>query len=269
MTQQDWQATLVELPPAGFCPLPTPLDREIILSAIPWHIEKCIAFDVCLMDTTRGNISVRILIVDDHPLYLDAARQQVARIFRKADTATATSLAGALDILGQGPVDLVMLDFSMPGTDGLSAVKQVVGLAGAAPVVVMSGVALEKDVFACIQAGAKGFLPKTLDGPVFAAAVSLVASGGTYVPTEFMVTTPPPAPAVETGSTLDPNDFSERELALLRMVVAAASNKEIARAFDLQEVTIKFYLTRIFRKMGVKNRSHAAVIAVRSGLIRE
>ncbi|HSV30287.1 MAG TPA: response regulator transcription factor, partial [Candidatus Omnitrophota bacterium] len=137
------------------------------------------------------------------------------------------------------------------------------------PVVVMSGVAVEKDVFACIQAGAKGFLPKTLDGPVFTAAVSLVASGGTYVPTEFMVSPQHPQPTVEASGSLDPSDFSEREIALLRMVVAAASNKEIARAFDLQEVTIKFYLTRIFRKMGVKNRSHAAVMAVRSGLIRE
>lgn len=216
---------------------------------------------------------MRILIADDHPLYLDAAKQQIARIFRKSETFLATSLAGVLDILSGTSVDLVMLDYSMPGTDGLSAVKRVVEAAGAAPVVVMSGVALEWDVIACIQAGAKGFLPKTLDGPVFSAAVSLVVSGGTYVPSELMLSStmqapvePPPA---EANGSLDPNAFSEREIALLRMVVAAASNKEIARAFDLQEVTIKFYLTRIFRKMGVKNRAHAAVVAVRSGLIRE
>lgn len=222
---------------------------------------------------------MRILIVDDHPLYLDAARQQVARIFRKAEICSATALAGALEILGQTPVDLVMLDFSIPGTDGVSGVQQVVAAAAPAPVVVMSGVAMERDVFACIQAGAKGFLPKTLDGPVFTAAVSLVANGGTYVPTEFMAPRAPaavmaapaaasPPPSAE-GAAFDPSDFSERELALLKMVVSAASNKEIARAFDLQEVTIKFYLTRIFRKMGVKNRSHAAVMAVRSGLVRE
>lgn len=217
---------------------------------------------------------VRILIADDHPLYLDAVRQQIARIFRKSHISVATSLNGVLDILSNTAVDLVMLDYSMPGTDGLSAVKQVVEAAGAAPVVVMSGVALERDVIACIQAGAKGFLPKTLEGPVFSAAVSLVASGGTYVPTEFMLSSTAPAPVappppVEANGSLEPGAFSEREIALLRMVVAAASNKEIARAFDLQEVTIKFYLTRIFRKMGVKNRAHAAVVAVRSGLIRE
>lgn len=221
---------------------------------------------------------MRILIVDDHPLYLDAARQQVSRIFRKAEICSASTLAGALDILKNTPADLVMLDFSIPGTDGVASVQQVVAAAAPSPVVVMSGVALERDVFACIQAGARGFLPKTLDAPVFAAAVSLVANGGTYVPTEFMApppaAAPSPAPARAEDSTaedgtpkLDPKDFSERELALLRMVVAAHSNKEIARAFDLQEVTIKFYLTRIFRKMGVKNRAHAAVVAVRSGLI--
>lgn len=217
---------------------------------------------------------MRILIADDHPLYLDAVRQQIARIFRKSDIFLASSLTGVLDTLSSTPVDLVMLDYSMPGTDGLAAVKQVVKAAGAAPVVVISGVAPERDVIACIQAGAKGFLPKTLEGPVFSAAVSLVVSGGTYVPTEFMLSStasPPvqPPPAAEASGTLDPGDFSQRELALLKMVVAAASNKEIAREFDLQEVTIKFYLTRIFRKMGVKNRAHAAVVAVRSGLVRE
>ncbi|HLO77237.1 MAG TPA: response regulator transcription factor [Magnetospirillum sp.] len=214
---------------------------------------------------------MRIVIADDHPLYLDAARQQAMRVFRKAEVCATTSLAGALELLSAGQADLVMLDYSMPGTDGLSAVKQVVAAAKGAPVVVMSGVAMENDVYACIQAGAKGFLPKTLDGAVFAAAVSLVASGGTYVPTEFIVSAPPQAQSQpgEPKGSLDSGDFSERELALLKMVVAAASNKEIARAFDLQEVTVKFYLTRIFRKMGVKNRSHAAVVALRSGLISE
>ena len=212
---------------------------------------------------------VRILIADDHPLYLHAVRQQIARIFRKCEISLATSLAGALDILSNTTVSLVMLDYSMPDTDGLSAVKQVVAAAGGAPVVVMSGVALEQDVVACIQAGAKGFLPKTLDGPVFSAAVSMVVSGGTYMPTEFMMSATPaePPPEVEPSGSLESCDLSERDIALLKMVVAAASNKEIARAFDLQEVTIKFYLTRIFRKMGVKNRAHAAVVAVRSGLV--
>lgn len=214
---------------------------------------------------------MRILIVDDHPLYLDAVRQQVARIFRKAEICSASTLAGALDVINASPVDLVMLDFSIPGTDGATSVKQIVSAAGAASVLVMSGVALERDVFACIQAGARGFLPKTLDAPVFAAAVSLVANGGTYVPTEFMAppkAVPPSSASSSDGSIkFDSTDFSERELALLKMVVAANSNKEIARAFDLQEVTIKFYLTRIFRKMGVKNRAHAAVVAVRSGLV--
>lgn len=220
---------------------------------------------------------MRVLIVDDHPLYLDAARQHVARIFRRPDIRTASALDGALEILRATTVNLVMLDFAIPGIQGVDAVRHVVAAATPAPVLVMSGVAEECDVHACIQAGAKGFLPKTVDGPVFAAAVSLVGSGGTYVPTEFIApnparaVAPPCAPDTETDGDpplqIDPKNFSERELALLRMVVAANSNKEIARAFDLQEVTIKFYLTRIFRKMGVRNRAHAAVVAVRSGLI--
>jgi two-component system, NarL family, nitrate/nitrite response regulator NarL len=137
----------------------------------------------------------------------------------------------------------------------------------------MSGVAVESDVLARINAGARGFLPKTLEGRLFTSAISHVIGGGTYVPAELV------AAMVRAGtSKADPpvspphalrayGEFNERELALLRRVVAGEPNKVIARAMDIREVTVKFYLTRIFKKLGVKNRSHAAVKAIRSGLV--
>lgn len=208
---------------------------------------------------------MRIVIIDDHPLYLEAVRQQVSRIFEGAEVSSATTLDAGITILEGAPVDLVMVDYSLPGVDGLTAVTQVLAKAGKAAVIVMSGIAREKEVFSCIQVGVRGFFPKTLECNVFASAISLVANGGTYVPIDYMMGTSS-SKGADTGAR-DVNDFTDKELALLRMVVDAASNKEIARAFNLQEVTVKFHLTRIFRKMGVKNRSQAAVMAVRSGLI--
>ena len=211
---------------------------------------------------------MRILIADDHPLYLEAVRRQVMRAYKRAEVCSFVSFTDLLAALAEKPADLVMLDYSMPGLGG-GGLTRAIATAGAAPVVVMSGVATAKDVAACIAAGARAFLPKTMEGPVFSDAVSMVMHGGTYVPAEFVGTAVPSATSPESGGTLEAADFSPRESSLLRMVVTGASNKEIARTLCLQEVTVKFYLTRLFRRLGVKNRSQAAVVAVRLGLAGE
>jgi len=146
--------------------------------------------------------------------------------------------------------------------------NRAVASAAPAPTLIMSGVARHDDVTACIAAGAKGFLPKTMEGQVFTDAVSIVLHGGTYVPAEF-VSLSPAAPVASSPPPEDgvaPIDLSQRETDLLQMVGHGASNKEIARQLGLQEVTVKFYMTRLFRRLGVKNRSQAAVISNRMGL---
>jgi DNA-binding NarL/FixJ family response regulator len=213
---------------------------------------------------------MRVVIVDDHPLYLDAAQRQLVRAFRGAEMCCFSMLADALVSLADTPADLVMLDFSMPGMEGPAGVARVVAAASPAAVVVMSGVASSRDVMACIAAGARGFLPKTVEGRVFTDAVSVVLHGGTYVPAEFIGSLPPLVePSSNAGDALGGVDLTSREKDLLRMVAAGAANKEIARKMGLQEVTVKFYLTRLFRRLGVKNRSQAAVAAVRLGLADE
>jgi DNA-binding NarL/FixJ family response regulator len=211
---------------------------------------------------------LRFVIADDHPLYLEALQGQIERNFPQAQVRGAKSLDDALALLAEDSADLVMLDLSMPGMDGLAGVSRAVAAAGSTPVVIMSGVAGSAEVRACVEAGAKGFLPKTLDGKVFTSAIMLVSAGGTYVPAEFV--SAPVAPAKEEAAGAPGSgSFTPREMEVLTLIVSGASNKEIARHLDLQEVTVKLHLTRIFQKMGVKNRSHAAVLAVRSGLVPE
>lgn len=214
-----------------------------------------------------GDFTMRIVIADDHPLYLEAVLGQLEKAFPGGQFHAARNLPDALALLERETVDLVMLDYSMPGMDGVAGIPAAVAAARGTPVVVMSGVADDDAVRACIAAGARGFLPKTLESRVFIHAIGLVEAGGTYVPAEFVA--PPLRPAAPSGPVLDPSAFTSREMEVLAMIVAGASNKEIARRLDLQEVTIKLHLTRIFQKMGVKNRSHAAVMAVRGGLVAE
>lgn len=210
---------------------------------------------------------MKIIIADDHPLYLEAVLGQLEKAFPDGTFHTARNLADTLARLEHETVDLIMLDYSMPGMDGVAGIPLAVAAGKGTPVLVMSGVADDDAVRACIAAGAKGFLPKTLESRVFIHAIGLVEAGGTYVPAEFVAA--PSKPATACGPALDPASFTVREMEVLALIVAGASNKEIARNLDLQEVTIKLHLTRIFQKMGVKNRSHAAVMAVRGGLVAE
>jgi len=116
---------------------------------------------------------MRIIIADDHPLYLDAAKQQLVRAFADATVLSATRFSEVFDLLEQGPVDVLLVDYSMPGNNGLAGLKSIIAAAKGAPVLVVSGVAIGKDVEACIAAGARGFLPKTLDGKLVTSAISL------------------------------------------------------------------------------------------------
>lgn len=210
------------------------------------------------------DVFMRALIVDDHPLYLDAARSHLERSFSGAEIIEARSFVAALEwVQNSGPFDLVLLDYFMPGIKGVDGVAQMVSAAGSAPVVVMSGNATPAEVSTCIAVGAKGFLPKTLDAPMFAAAINIILIGGTYVPAEFAGASARPVGAAAAGG----RDLSAREIEVLQMIVAGASNKEIARKLEIQEVTVKLHANRIFNKLSVRNRAQAAVKALEEKLI--
>lgn len=207
---------------------------------------------------------MRVLIADDHPLYLDAACTNIGRAFAGAEIVAVRTVAEALErVCDSGPFQLILLDYFMPGMAGAPSIAQLVAASGGAFVAVMSGNASPEDVGACIAAGAKGYLPKTMDAAMFSAAVNMILIGATYVPAEFAGTARPEALA--SGET---KDLSARELDVLELIVEGASNKEIGRKLEIQEVTVKLHANRIFNKLGVRNRAQAAVMALEKKLVR-
>jgi len=209
---------------------------------------------------------MRFLIADDHPLYLGAIQALLERLHPEVAIETAGCLSEVLDrVTGGGRFDLLLLDFSMPGMDGARGVGETVRAAAGAPVVVMSGVALPDDVGACVAAGAKGFLPKTLEPKVFSSALNVILTGGTYLPIEMAMAGHAPPPPEE--SSAEPHGLTERERTILAMLVSGKSNKEIARLLELREVTIKVQLTRIYKKLGAKNRAQAAMLVAQNSLL--
>tara|TARA_Y100000780_G_scaffold54868_1_gene47331 strand:- start:485 stop:1186 length:702 start_codon:yes stop_codon:yes gene_type:complete len=209
----------------------------------------------------RSIMSLRILIADDH----DMVRETIA-MFLDADGATVTEaasdLAGALDkIKSEPPYDLVLLDYTMPGMKGLQGLQTVLDINEGRPVGLISGTATRLIAEQALEMGAIGFLPKTLPAKSLVNAVRFMAAGETYAPVTFMSGKDNPE------ETDFEKSLSERERQVLRGLMNAQSNKEIARDLDLQEVTIKLHVKTLCRKLDAKNRTDAAIIARDAGFV--
>lgn len=214
--------------------------------------------------STKRDSALRLLFADDHPMFLDAVREHLNRAFPDIEIEVAANLGDVMTLLGgENGFDLVVLDFSMPGMDGTDGVKMLREKYPEISVAVTSGVARTRDVKAVLDLGAHGYLPKTLTGSAYAGALRVIAEGGTYVPVETMQ-----AMAAEAADRkVNAEGLTPREMEVLEGIADGKPNKQIARDLDIHEVTVKLHARSIFKKIGVQNRSQAAVIARERGLV--
>ncbi len=196
----------------------------------------------------------RIILADDHALVREAIC-----LFLENETGhsveCAESVAGTLALLAEtGPPDLILLDYRMPGMEDLEGLVAVLDAVPGVPVAIISGGAGVAVASAALDAGAAGFLPKSLSAADLIAAVDLMLAGGRFMPE-------PPRDG-SLAATL-----TRREFDVLRGVAKGQSNKEIARELDLSEVTVKLHVKTMCRKLGARNRTHAAMRALDLGLL--
>ncbi|SOC10404.1 response regulator transcription factor [Rhodobacter maris] len=194
---------------------------------------------------------MKLLIADDHALVRDA----IAALLRAGgceDVAVAGDLSEALSQVEQlGPFDLVLLDYDMPGMDGLVGLSEMKRRYPDQAVAIISGVARPAAAREALDEGAIGFVPKALPARSIIGAVTLMASGSVFAPFDFLKQVDAPTMG----------GLSQRETEVLRGICAGQTNKEIAREMDLQEVTVKLHVRTLTRKIGARNRTHAAMIA--------
>ena len=205
---------------------------------------------------------MRVLVADDHPLYREAVARQIMRLLPEATVEEAASMEAAMAAAQSAPPSLFVFDYYMPGMSA-QAIAQLSEAFVDVPILVLSGGASPQEVQAVLQAGARGFLPKTATPEQFNHTIHMLLAGGTSVPAEMLL----PASGPAEGSAAWLAALTPRESDVLRAVARGLSNKEIARELDLAEVTIKLHLSAIFRKMGVRSRTEAAMQASRAGFL--
>lgn len=196
---------------------------------------------------------MRILIADDHDLLRDVLRSYL-EAEGGFDVETVADLPQALVAIAQGPeFDLVLLDYAMPGMNGFKGLELAIAESNGRPVAIMSGLAPAGVPEKALSCGAAGYLPKTLPARSVVNAIRFMVAGERYLPIEL---TQPMSAASPSTSSLSP-----RERQVLQGLCAGKANKEIARDLDLREPTIKLHVKLICRKLGARNRTHAAMIA--------
>jgi len=216
---------------------------------------------------------MKILIADDHTLFRDSLVQYTKRAYKNADILSASNFDDAFSMIDNG-LSLLMLDYRMPGMNGMSGLRKVREAYPNLRVVLISGVAEEANVHQAIALGARGYFPKTLSGSGFIEAIELVINGQQYVPRDPKTSAIMPAYYDDdiTGDQKASHDtikpLTPREKDVLQFLSKGASNKEIARELDLQIVTIKLHVRGICQKLGVANRTQAALSARDMGIVR-
>ena len=214
------------------------------------------------METT-----IRVLLVDDHTLFRSGIKALLQRQpgFEVVGEA-GDGLEGAKRAKSLKP-DVVLLDLHMPGISGREALQLIVEEAPGSHVVMLTVSEDGEDLIECLRAGAQGYLLKNIDAEFLLDAVRRAAEGEAVMSAPMTAklmqnvragSKPPPA--------ADHDRLSPREREILGFLAHGASNKDIARALDLAESTIKIHIQGILKKLGVSSRVQAAVYAVEHDL---
>ncbi|MBI3710787.1 MAG: response regulator transcription factor [Proteobacteria bacterium] len=214
---------------------------------------------------------MHILVADDHVLLVDMLASHLQKLGDDVLISKAINFEQAMEVVRTAEtLRLVLLDLHMPGMNGVDEVRTLRARSPSTPVAIISGDNSPNAVRASMEAGAVGFLPKTMGGRAILHAVRLILSGEKFLPAELYlkaVGLERSSPAIVGGETL--GNLSSRERDVLAQLVGGRSNKEIARALNIEVVTVTAHLGSIYRKLGAANRTQAVTRAIEAGFGRD
>jgi len=201
--------------------------------------------------------ALRVLLVDDHALVCETIILALSGEDLRLEAVDSVH-AAASRIRDEGRFDVILLDYDVPGMEGLDGLRHLKDLNNGA-VVLFSGVASRLVVERALDAGASGFIPKTLPLRTLRNAIPFIADGEIFLPADYI-------------RRAGDNDGAEmglklREMRVLRLLCEGLQNKEIGRELGIEETIVKLDVKSICRKLEVRNRTQAVIEARKRGLV--
>lgn len=212
--------------------------------------------------------SISLLIADDHEVVRLALRHSLQPLavglrVLEADDAESTAARLTECRAAFAPITVALIDWRMPGVEGVPWFRALIKENSATRIVVMSGAEDATVVRELLAAGAAGFIPKTDSAAVILHAMRLVLAGGTYAPARLLASDNDVNPAARRLSGAGVESLTERQLDVLRLLAKGLPNKLIARELTLSEGTVKVHILAIFRTLNVNNRTEAVIAAAK------
>ncbi|HNT77657.1 MAG TPA: response regulator transcription factor [Anaerolineae bacterium] len=209
---------------------------------------------------------IRVLIVDDHPLVREGLRAVLGQEPGLEIVGEAADGIAALAAVQRLRPDVIVMDVLMPTKDGLEAAADILRLDPAARVLLLTSVTNLERIRPTIRAGALGYISKSAPPEELEQAIRTLYRGGVYLPANlarYLLQSPGGAASSEPPAAL----FTERELEILKLVAQGLGNDDIAARFTISPRTVGVHISHILDKLGLDNRTQAALYALRQGLV--
>jgi DNA-binding NarL/FixJ family response regulator len=213
---------------------------------------------------------MKFLIGEYYALLRDGLGILVKELAQDVVTVHADSFDRVAEALAQGEIDLALLDFNLPQLDGVASIRALHARMPELPIVIMAASERWSDACNVIEAGARGYIPKSASSAIMIAALRLILSGGIYLPPLMNqagssgLRNGNGRSEQSTTAELD-RKLTPRQQEVLRCLARGQSNKEIAYQLGLSQGTVKIHIAAIFRAYKVRNRTQAVIAAGQGG----
>jgi len=217
-------------------------------------------------------LTIRVLIADDQALVRSGFRMILEARDDLEVVGEAENGARAIELASELEPDVVLMDVRMPVLDGVGATRRLLEAGSEARVIILTTFDLDEYVFEALRAGASGFLLKDVQPSQLVDAIRVVASGEALlapsVTRRLLDRFAASLEADERKPALELDSLTPRELEILRLIAGGLTNAEIARKLVVSETTVKTHVSNVLRKLHLRDRVQAVVLAYEAGLVR-